>query len=106
MIMKRDEYSIGRLTGKPNGKPANGSMPTGIQPLQLSSKKESFVYIPQQYNADTPASLAVMLHGSGGVAEHGLYLINQYADANNIIVFAPASQDYTWDVIAGESFGM
>ncbi len=104
--MKRDEYSTGRLTAKPDGNPVNATMPTGIQSLQLSSKKENFIYIPQQYNSDTPASLAVMLHGSGGVAEHGLYLINQYADADNIIVFAPASQDYTWDVIAGEYFGM
>lgn len=104
--MHKEVYSAGRLTVKPNGRPANDTMPTGVQSLQLHSKKESFIYVPQQYNATIPASLAVMLHGSGGVAEHGLYLINQYADANNMIVFAPASQDYTWDIIAGDSFGM
>jgi len=104
--MNKDVYSVGRLTAKSNGKPASDTMPTGIRSLQLHSKKESFIYVPQQYNAAAPASFAVMLHGSGGVAEHGLYLINQYADANNMIIYAPASLDYTWDIIAGDSFGM
>lgn len=105
-MLKRDEYSAGLLTAKPINKPVNETMPTGVQSLQLHSRKENFLYIPQNYSANTPASLAVMLHGSGGVAEHGLYLINQYADANNLIIFAPASQDYTWDIITGSSFGM
>lgn len=105
-VMLRDSYSNGRLTAIPGVKPVKDTMPTGIQSMQLSGKKESFIYIPQHYNAATPAKLAIMLHGSRGVAEQGLYLINEYADANNLIVFAPASQDYTWDIIVSNRFNL
>jgi predicted esterase len=62
------------------------------------------VYVPKNYNKDVPTPLAVMLHGAGGNAEHGLNLLMQYADDKNIILLAPASRTVTWDIIAKESF--
>jgi len=102
--MRREVYRTGRLTVKPNQKLLIDNVSTGIQPLRLNSDKESFIYVPKNYHANTPASLAVMLHGSGGIAAHGLSYISQYADEYNIILLAPASQDYTWDIIANNSF--
>jgi predicted esterase len=46
-----------------------------------------------------------MLHGAGGNAEHGLHLLQHYADGHNIIILAPASKEYSWDIIAQNSFG-
>ena len=102
--MKRAEYSTGRLTAKPNGKPAGNNAIIGIQTLRFDSEKESLLYVPKYYDPNTPAFLAVMLHGSGGIAAHGLSYLHEYADEQNIILLAPASQDYTWDIIAGHSF--
>jgi predicted esterase len=45
-----------------------------------------------------------MLHGAGGVAEHGLSCLQYLADEYNIILLAPASEAYSWDLIAEEEF--
>src|SRR3954465_4246317 len=102
--MKRDEYRTGRLTAMPNNKQVSTIAPTGTQTLKFDSEKESLLYVPEYYNPNTPAALAVMLHGSGGIAAHGLSYLHEYADQKNLILLAPASQDYTWDIIAGDSF--
>jgi phospholipase/carboxylesterase len=47
----------------------------------------------------------VMLHGAGGSAEQGLSLLRGYADEQNIILIAPASRSYSWDIIASDAFG-
>jgi len=104
MALQRNMYRVGRLTAKPNYKTSAIGL-TGIQPLHLDSKKDSFIYIPKSYNHNTPACLAMMLHGAGGNAEHGLSLLRNYADDKNIILLAPASQAYTWDIIAENTFG-
>src|SRR4051794_7647891 len=98
--MRRETFRTGHLTAKPNGKPADNNVPIGTQTLKLGNEKESLLYVPKCYNINTPAALAVMLHGSGGVAAHGLSYLHQFADELNIIILAPASQDYTWDIIA------
>ncbi|WP_242689315.1 alpha/beta hydrolase-fold protein [Pedobacter sp. SYSU D00535] len=46
-----------------------------------------------------------MLHGAGGTAEHGISYLRKYADELNIILLAPVSRDYSWDIIADEGFG-
>lgn len=102
--MRREIYRTGRLTAKPGRKSANNDAPTGIQTLGLNSEKENLLYVPKGYDPHVPAALAVMLHGSGGIAEHGMSYLRQYADAGNLILLAPASQDYTWDIIAGDHF--
>ena len=104
IVMIREMFRTGRLTAKPNGKPVGNKASIGTQTLKLGIEKESLIYVPKDYNPGTPACLAVMLHGSGGIAAHGLSYLQQYADVLNIILLAPASQDYTWDIIAGDSF--
>src|SRR3954453_4470595 len=104
IAMRRETFRTGRLTAKPNGKSGSNNSPVGTQTLKLGSEKESFIYVPKNYNPDMPAALAVMLHGSGGIAAHGLSYLHQFADELNIILLAPASQDYTWDIIADDSF--
>jgi phospholipase/carboxylesterase len=40
-----------------------------------------------------------MLHGAGGNAQHGLSLLQQFADASGTLLLAPDSRSRTWDVI-------
>lgn len=104
MVTSRNEYRSGRLTARPTADVKKGAMGPGLHALELRGQKEGLLYVPANYRQEKPASLALMLHGSGGHAEHGLHLLHRHADEHNIILLAPASQDYSWDVIVGESF--
>jgi phospholipase/carboxylesterase len=107
IMEKKDVYRKGHLTVRP--RPANihvtGETDSGLQRLQLNQKKECLFYIPINYRHDTAAPLALMLHGAGGNAAHGISYIQEYADDKNIILLSPASHDYSWDMIASDSFG-
>ena len=89
----------GRLAARP-ATPARGSVP-GPHALGLARGRDARLYVPSGYRADRPAPLAVMLHGAGGTAEHGMSLMRALADAAGLVVLAPASRQQTWDVIAG-----
>jgi len=58
--------------------------------------------VPASYRKDRPAPLAVMLHGAGGSAGHGLALLRGFADSLGIILLSPDSRGQTWDVILGD----
>lgn len=89
----------GRLTARPGEPSAEGAL--GSQALGLDGRRDALLYVPAGYTADQPAPLALMLHGAGGNAGHGMALLQQLADATGIIVLAPASRQGTWDVIYG-----
>jgi predicted esterase len=103
-VAKRDGYKTGYLTAQPGGRKEQSETVTGLQPLLLNQKKECLLYVPAGLYAGTPAALALMLHGAGGIAAHGMSYIQAYADAKNIILLCPASHDYSWDIIAANSF--
>jgi predicted esterase len=103
--VERDDYKAGHLTAKPGGVREQSGKVTGLQPLLLNQKKECLLYVPANYNPGTPAAFALMLHGAGGIAAHGISYIRAYADEKNIILLSPASHDYSWDLIATDSFG-
>jgi predicted esterase len=100
-----DGYQNGRLKARPDQKSPKINVITGVQPLNLDGKRDGFIYVPASYQPSRPAALAVMLHGAGGQAQHGLSLLKEYADDHNIILLAPASRAQTWDVIAYDGFG-
>jgi phospholipase/carboxylesterase len=104
MITPRDTLKKGHLTARPKFSFPTGEFKTGLHPLQLDKTRDGLIYIPKTYNHETPAALALMLHGAGGEAEHGLQLLRQYADEKNIILLSPASRYTTWDVIAKDTF--
>jgi phospholipase/carboxylesterase len=45
--------------------------------------------------------LALMLHGAGGDADHGIELLRPLADEVGILVVATASRGSTWDALTG-----
>lgn len=89
----------GRLAARP-GAPTLPVTP-GRHALGLARGRDALLYVPADYRPDRPAPLAVMLHGAGGTAEHGLSLLQGLADAAGLVLLAPASRGPTWDVILG-----
>lgn len=79
--------------------------PTGRHKLEVSGERDSYIYVPPGYQAAIPAPLALLLHGAGGHAHHGLGLLQHLADDNGVILVAPASTMHTWDVIAKRAYG-
>jgi phospholipase/carboxylesterase len=92
----------GRLAARPRT-PTWTSAP-GLHALGLERDRDALLYIPSGYHADHPAPLAVMLHGAGGTAQHGMSLVHDLTDAAGLVVLAPSSREQTWDVIRG-AFG-
>jgi phospholipase/carboxylesterase len=79
--------------------------PTGLQALPDANGRDSYLYVPPGYRPERPAPMALLLHGAGGHALHGLDLLRDHADAAGLILLAPASHDSTWDLIARHYYG-
>jgi poly(3-hydroxybutyrate) depolymerase len=73
----------------------------GVHALGIASPRDALLYVPRGYRDDQPVPLAVMLHGSGGTAEHGLAILRTHSDDANFAILAPASREHTWDAILG-----
>ena len=82
-----------------------GVGPVGLRALELGAGREGYLYVPPTYRAEHPAPLAVLLHGAGEDARDGLALLRSQADGAGIILLAPSSREYTWDIIADRSYG-
>jgi phospholipase/carboxylesterase len=90
--------NTGRLNVKAH-KPALAIEP-GTHALSLGSDRDGVLIVPKSYRADTPAPLAVMLHGAGGYARRVVSLFS-VADELGVILLATDSRGGTWDAIRG-----
>ncbi|WP_437965278.1 phospholipase [Sorangium sp. So ce260] len=93
-----------RLRARPQAK-LEGDLSTGLRPLGLSPRRDGLLYVPAGYRADRPAPLAVLLHGAGGSAHHGMSLLEGLADEAGLLLLAPESRHPTWDIIADDAYG-
>lgn len=89
----------GRLRARP-GEPTEKAKP-GLHTLSVGGGRDALLYVPTGYQSGRPAPLAVMLHGAGGHAPHGMDLWQPLADEAGLLLLAPASRRQTWDVIGG-----
>lgn len=105
MQINIEAFGRGRLTAKQSKKLPGNAFSPGVQQLGLDSKRDGLIYIPAGYNPEKPTALAVMLHGAGGNAEHGMSLIRHLADEAEIILLAPISRAASWDIISSDRFG-
>jgi phospholipase/carboxylesterase len=101
------DYGAGELYSRPSGgetKPsaAADAAKTGLHSLPLEKNREALIYVPQSYRSEKPSAFALMLHGAGGNAEHGIGLLRHLAEETGIIIAAPKSEKSTWDVIVGD----
>lgn len=95
--MPRRMSRNGRLYARPG--PVLRQGPAGFFPLDTGGMRDSYLYIPPRYRPETPSPLMLVLHGSGGHAQHGLELLRDLADETATILVAPASTGYTWDIM-------
>ena len=99
----RREARQGHLLARPQQSPIDApAPPLSLQTLKLDHTRDTLLYVPARYQPDHPAALALLLHGAGGHAQNGLDLWYRFADAANVFLVAPASRDYTWDVLIGD----
>lgn len=89
----------GRLTARVTA-PTTTTAP-GIYPIGLSSPRDGLFYVPTSYNPDTPAPLALVLHGAGQDSSELLTPMRPLADTAGLVLVAPDSRDRTWDAILG-----
>ena len=73
----------------------------GLHDLRESLGRDALLYVPSSYDPATPAPLAVMLHGATGTAARGLLPFEWLADELGLILLAPQSYSFTWDMIRG-----
>ena len=104
MTTNRDIFIKGHLTARPDSKIKTGESAPGVQALGLAGERDGYIYVPKDYDKSRPVPLAVMLHGAGGDAQHGISLLLKYADEKSIILIAPASRDSSWDIITKRAF--
>lgn len=91
----------GRLLARPTSQ-TNLTLESGLHSLPVADKREVLLYIPTGYKPENAAPLALMLHGAGGNARHGIALLQNFADEFGIVLLAAKSFHATWDVIADE----
>lgn len=87
----------GRLLARPGE--IKEAAPHGLRRLGLEDGRDGVLYVPRGYTPERPAPLALMLHGAGGRAQHGLSLLQHFADESGVLLLAPDSRGQTWDVI-------
>jgi phospholipase/carboxylesterase len=97
------ESTRGRLRARPAAQLIGEAQPLGLRSLGLGTptRGDHLLYAPAGYEAGRPAPGAVLLHGAGGDARATLNFLRGPADAAGIILLAPTSRKYTWDVIVG-----
>lgn len=99
----RSSESINLTTGRLQTKLVTPTLAgaAGLHPLDLADGRDGWLAIPNNYRADQPAPLILMLHGAGGNAMGALVLLQQATSSLNAIALAVESRQQTWDVIRG-----
>ena len=97
-LVQQPSAGYGHLSVTPKA-PRSKTVP-GEQALGLGgdSGRDGLLIVPAGYRSDTPAPLAVMLHGAGGSARRVSSLF-AVAGELGVIVLAPESRGTTWDGI-------
>ncbi|NML17685.1 alpha/beta hydrolase [Azohydromonas caseinilytica] len=93
-----------RLSARPcDAPPLAHEAAVGLHRLDLdAATRPMALHVPVGWCADTPAPLAVMLHGAGGSAAQGGSLLEPFASHRGLLVLAPVSQGSTWDALRGD----
>src|SRR5919202_4108836 len=103
-LMAASAHQEGRLRARPAQR-VSAASPVGLRTLGLAARRDGYLYVPASYGAERPAPLVLLLHGASEDARDGLALLRAQADAAGIILLAPASREYTWDMISSRRFG-
>jgi phospholipase/carboxylesterase len=99
--MAKEDARKGRLLARPVAGIDAAAAPVGLRLLGLAAARDGYLYVPAGYRDGMPAPLVVVLHGAGEDARDGLALLRAQADGAGLILFAPSSREYTWDLVVG-----
>jgi phospholipase/carboxylesterase len=94
-----DSGGNGRLAARVSG-PTQTTSP-GTYPLGLASGRDGLLYVPASYKADTPAPLAIVLHGAGRDSSELVTPMRPLADTTGLVLVAPDARGVSWDAIGG-----
>ena len=83
--------------GSPRDPPAGGIVRLGLS----GSERDGVVYRPARLGADRPAPLLLVLHGATGTGRRAIRDLQDLADARGLVLLAPDSRAYTWDIVLG-----
>jgi phospholipase/carboxylesterase len=92
----------GRIAARPPREAPPATLTPGVHPLGIGGARDSYLYVPERALDGSRVPVAVMLHGAGGHAHHGLAALQEQADQHGVVLLAPASRGPTWDVIVAE----
>lgn len=87
--MVGDDAHKGRLLARP------------VVEIDAAAARDGYLYVPAGYRAGRSVPLVVALHGAGEDARDGLALLRGQADGAGLILLAPSSREYTWDLVVG-----
>lgn len=91
-----------RLTARPASAGGTGAaQPPGLHAVDLGPGPEVLLLVPAGLDGGAPARLVLTLHGAGGTARGGLTPLLELAEANRLLLLAPASEGSTWDALTG-----
>ena len=93
--------TTGVLLARPAARRQESEITRGIKPVGLLTERDTLLYVPANYTPEQPAAFVLLFHGAGGMAEHGLSILQGLADQHNLLLMAPASRRQTWDMIRG-----
>jgi len=96
-------HSAGRLLARPSTATARSApAPGGLVRLGLSATdRDGVLYLPSGRRAEPPAPLLLVLHGATGSGRQAIRRLERLAQDRGIILLAPDSRAYTWDVVVG-----
>src|ERR687898_2241585 len=97
----KDGHTEGRMRSRSAAEPPGEAPPVGLRRLGLDARGDHLLYVPTGYRLGNLAPLVVLLHGAGANSRDIMPSLRDLADAAGLILLAPTSREYTWDVIVG-----
>lgn len=89
-----------------NRRPPTIEPEVGMTWLGIDTRgRDGYMYVPESYDPDVPATLLVALHGRGMNVE-GWQAFSSYCDETGMILLAPESRDRSWDLTITGFFGV
>lgn len=106
VVADENDPRLAARPGTPTITPVKGKTDLGLGTSNvLGTGRDGIMYVPNSYNPATPAPLFIGLHGSGGSGPTAFTSYYDRCEARGMIMLAPSSRDYTWDLIAGDEVG-
>jgi phospholipase/carboxylesterase len=84
---------------KPTKPTKFGLQPLGLTPPLPALQRDGLLYVPASYKPSEPLPLVILLHGSSGAGADWFGSFVDRAEAARVVMLAPDSRTYTWDIL-------